>query len=115
MSRWASQSSKLVAGRAERAAVGSTPILSRLNGYRALCAIPVLIIKRACFIYLETRQMNLLLHLQSRHSLANFLEFPLFRTYAYNSHLLPTGYLREAVYELLLHGNFQLNKQRTQP
>ncbi len=29
MSRWASQSSKLVAGRAERAAVGSTPILSR--------------------------------------------------------------------------------------
>lgn len=42
MSRWASQSSKLVAGRAERAAVGSTPILSRLNGYRAQCTIPVL-------------------------------------------------------------------------
>ena len=42
MSRWASQSSKLVAGRAERAAVGSTPILSRLKGYRTLCAIPFL-------------------------------------------------------------------------
>ena len=42
MSRWASQSSKLVAGRAERAAVGSTPILSRLKGYRASCAIPFL-------------------------------------------------------------------------